>query len=135
MNSGDPMQHYISRHNKSSHHTHTTGKMLVLLALIGIAEACHPSPLSQPCTTRFLDAHLNMADVREATHGSISYKNCTATVTSITGGDSPQFHCSGSFESRDLSCSNEANGGLLVYQFKCEVNLFVLFKRVFLSLL
>ncbi len=108
--------------------------MLFLLALIGIAEACHPSPLSQLCTTRFLDGYLNMADVLETTHGSIPYKNCTATVTSIAGGDPLKFHCSGSFESQDLNCANEMNAGPLVYQFKCEVNPVVLLKRVYFYL-
>ncbi len=108
--------------------------MLFLLALIGIAEACHPSPLSQSCTTRFLDANLTMVEVLQATHGSIPYKNCIATVTSITG-DPPKFHCSGSFESHDLNYANEMNAGPLVYQFKCEVNPVVLLNRVYLYLL
>ncbi len=102
--------------------------MLFILALIGITDACLQSPLSQPCTAGFLDENLNMVEVLQATHGSIPYKNCTATVNSITG-DPPKFHCSGSFESQDLNCANEMNAGPLVYQFKCEVNHLLLCRR------
>ncbi len=107
--------------------------MLFLLAVIGIAEACHPSPLSQPCTTRFLDAHLNMAEVLQVSGEGIHYRGCNVTIvaTKDNAGVEPlKFSCEGSFEEGTLACLNEANHGHVTYTFECSVSFCV---RAFLS--
>ncbi len=99
--------------------------MLFLLALIGIAEACLPSPLSQSCTTRFLDAHLNMAEVLKVTGEGIHYRGCNVTILATkdeAGVDTLKFSCMGSFEEGTLVCSNEENHGHVTYTFECSVS-------------
>ncbi len=99
--------------------------MLFLLALIGIAEACHPSPLSLPCTTRFLDAHLNMAEVLQVSGEGIHYRSCNVTIVTTkdeTGVDPLKFSCMGSFEEGMFACLNEANHGHITYTFECPVS-------------
>ncbi len=99
--------------------------MLFLLALFEIVEACLQSQVTEPCEARFLDQNLDMAAVFWRRSVRISHPDCFATVTTRNDADKKnplKFTCTGSFESQNLSCSNEPNHGHVSFRFDCLVS-------------